>query len=103
MSRDLALTLRRHIPLHIMRATLAAMTREDGKRFEKGALLVDKDGQMALAQKKEGFFLEFEAEMRAVGQTPDPRPMHDGHSTLPPPPRPHRPVGDRIGAPPRDM
>ena len=53
------------------------MMREDEKRFEKGTLLMDKDELMALAQRKEGFLLEFEAEMRAAGQMPDPRPTYD--------------------------
>ena len=47
------------------------MMRGDEKRFEKGALLVDKDELMALAQLKEGFLLEFEAEMCAAVQTRD--------------------------------
>ena len=72
MARGQALTLRRHIHVTLVRATLAAMMREDDKRFEKGALLVDEDKLMALAQKKEGFLLEFEAEMRPAGQTFDP-------------------------------
>ena len=67
-SRGLALTLRRHIPVHIRKATLQAMMREDERRFERGVLLVDKDELMAIAQRKEGFLLEFEAEMRAAGQ-----------------------------------
>lgn len=67
-SRGLALTLRCHIPLHIKRVTLTAMMRGDEKRFTKGQLLVDKDELMALAQKKEGFLSEIEAEMRAAGQ-----------------------------------
>ena len=50
-SRGLALTLRRHIPIHIRRTTLTAMMREDERRFERGALLVDKDELMAIAQR----------------------------------------------------
>ena len=76
-SRGLALTLRRHIPMHIRRTTLNAMMREDERRFERGVLLVDKDELRAIAQRKEGFLLEFEAEMRAAGQVPDPRPVSD--------------------------
>ena len=52
-SRGLALTLRRHIPMHIRRTTLNAMMREDERRFERGVLLVDKDELMAIAQRKE--------------------------------------------------
>ena len=83
--------------MHIRRTTLTAMMREDEKRFERGALLVDKDELMAIAQCKEGFLLEFEAEMRAAGQVPDPRPVSDDvvHQTTPP--RPPRPMGDRGG------
>ena len=42
-SPGLALKFRRHIPIHISRATLSAMMREDEKRFEKGNFLVDED------------------------------------------------------------
>ena len=101
-SRGLALTLRRHIPVHIRRTTLAAMMREDEERFERGTLLVDKDELMAIAQRKEGFLLEFEAEMRAAGQVPDPRPVSDDvvHQAIPL--RPPRAMGDR-GGNPRDV
>ena len=80
------------------------MMREDEKRFERGTPFMDKDELMALAQHKEGFLLEFEAEMRAAGQVPDPRPTGDDLLHLaPPPPRPHRVVGDRLGTQPRDV
>ena len=68
----LALTLRRHNPIHITRATLNAMMREDERRFKLGELPVDKDEVTALAQAKEGFLLESEAEMHAPSQTHDP-------------------------------
>ena len=71
-SRGLALTLRRPIPIHIRQTTLNAMMREDERRFERGVLLVDKDELMAIAQRKEGFLLEFEAAMTAAGQVPHP-------------------------------
>ena len=61
--RGLALNLRRHIPIHIRRATLTAMMRDDEKRFKQGKLLMNKDQLMALAQRKEAFLLEFEAEI----------------------------------------
>ena len=67
--------------------------------------VVDEDELMALAQEgfKE-FELEFKAEMRAAGQIPDPRPEEDSDlAPLPSPPRPHRPVGDRIGPAARDI
>ena len=101
-SRGLALTLRRHIPVYIRRTTLAAMMREDEKRYERGAPLVDKDELMAIAQRKEGFLLEFGAEMRAAGQVPDPQPVSDDVVYQPIPPRPPRPMGDR-GGNPRDV
>ena len=62
-SRGLTLHLRSHIPVHIRRATLNAMAREDEKRFNEGELLTDKDELIVMAQKKETFLLEFEAEM----------------------------------------
>ena len=103
-TRGLALNQRRHIPIHIKRTTINAMMREDEKRFEKGTLSMDKEKLMALAQREEGFLLEFEAEMRAAGQVPYPRPVSDDllHPP-PPPPRPHRAVGDRLGVQPRDI
>ena len=101
-SRGLALNLRRHIPIHIRRNTLAAMLREDERRFEKGKLLIDKDELMALAQRKEAFLLEFEAEMRATGQTPDPRMVEDHQFGFPPPPRPSRPPASQPGREARD-
>ena len=65
---------------------------------------MDKDELMALAQRKEGFLLEFEAEMRAAGQVPDPRPTADDLlHPAPPPPRPHRVVGDRLATQTRDV
>ena len=89
--RGLALNLRRHIPLHIRRTTLSAMMRDDEKCFEQGKLLMNKDQLMALAQRKEAFLLEFEAEMRAAGQVPDPRPVEDHQLAPPVPLRPLRP------------
>ena len=82
---------------HIRRTTLNAMMREDERRFERGALLVDKDELMTIAQRKEGFLLEFEAKMRAAGQVPDPRPVSDDvvHQSVQP--RPPRVIGDRGG------
>ena len=49
---------------------------------------------MAIAQRKEGFLLEFEAEMRATGQVPDPRPVSDDVVHQAPQPRPARVAGD---------
>ena len=96
-SRGLALTLRRHIPMHIRRTTLNAMMREDERRFERGVLLVDKDELMAIAQRMEGFLLEFEAEIRAAGQVPDPRPVSDDVVHQAVQTRPPRAMGDRGG------
>ena len=87
-SRGLALTLRRHLPIHIRKATLSAMLREDKKRTREGNPLLNKDELIKLAQAEEGFVLEFEAEMRAAGQIePDARPIEDVpklHDTKPP-------------------
>ena len=95
-SRGLALTQRRHTPIHIEKATLAVTMREDERCFCVGELLVDKE--------KEGFILEFEAEMRAAGQTPNPRSGDNGQPIpLPEAPRPHRPVRERLGSRARDV
>ena len=56
---------------------------------------------MAIAQRKQGFLLEFEAEMRAKGQVPDPRPVSDNVVHQAVQTRPPRAVGDR-GSNPRD-
>ena len=77
------------------------MMREDERRFERGVLLVDKDELMTIAQCKEGFLLEFEAEMRGAGQVPDPRPVSDDVVHQAPQTRPARVAGDR-GSNPRD-
>ena len=97
-SRGLALNLRQHIPYHIHKATMAAITREDKKRVKKGEALVNKDELIVLAQEEESFLLEFEAEMRATGQVPEPRLVD------PDVPRPARPMAERLGnAPIRDI
>ena len=58
---------------------------------------MDKDELMAIAQRKEGFLLEFEAEMRAAGQVPDPRPVSDDVVHQAVQTRPPRAMGDRGG------
>ena len=68
--RGLAFTLRRHSPVHSKRTTLIATRRDDEKRFEKCTLLVDDGELMAITQRKEGFVLEFETEMRAADKSP---------------------------------
>ena len=98
-SRGLALTLRRHIPMRIRRTTLNAMMREDERRFERGVLLVDKDELTAIAQRKEGFLREFEAEMRAARQVLDPRPVSDDVVHQAVQTRPPRATSDHGGNP----
>ena len=96
-SRGLALNLRQHIPYHIRKATMAAMTREDKKRVKKGDVLINKDELIVLAQEEESFLLEFEVEMRAAGQVPEPRPVQDpAPRPTPEVPRP-RPMAERLG------
>ena len=102
-SRGLALHLKSHIPVHIRRATLNAMAREDEKRFNEGELLTDKDELMVMAQKKEAFLLEFEAEMRAAGLTLDPRATESSFNAPPPAPRVHRAMEDRRNHGGRDL
>ena len=63
---------------------------------------MDKDELLAIAQRKEGFLLEFEAEMRAAGQVPDPRPVSDDVVHQAVQTRPPRAMGDR-GGNPRDV
>ena len=96
-SRGLALTLRQHLPIHIRKATLLAMKAEDKKRIRRGDALINKDELMKMAQAEEGFLLEFEAEMRAAGQVPDPRPVEEGAIEPPLAARPHRQMADRLG------
>ena len=80
---------------------MAAMTREDKKRVKKGEALVDKDELIVIAQEEESFLLEFEAEMRAAGQVPEPRLVDPATPDVP---RPARPMAERLGnAPVRDI
>ena len=83
------------MPLSIQGTTATPAKR----RFERGVLLVDKDELMAIAQRKEGFLLEFEAEMRAAGQVPDPRPVSDDVVHHAVQTRPPRAGGERGGNP----
>ena len=102
-SRGLVVHLKSHIPVHIHRATLNAMAREDEKRFNEGELLTDKDELMVMAQKKEAYLLGFEAEMRAAGLTPDPRATESSFNAPPPAPRVHRAMQDRLNHGGRDL
>ena len=69
--RGMALGVRTHNPIHI---TMSAMWRVDQMCARNGDPLVIKDKLITIAQEEEDFLLEFEAEMRAVRQVPDPRP-----------------------------
>ena len=110
-STGLALTLRRHLPIHIKKSTINAMLREDKKRTRGDLPLLDKDELVELTQQEEGFLLEFEAEMRAAGQEPDARQREDGGKNvdIPKTPRarsPKRrfvPMNERLGHVNRDI
>ena len=111
-SRGLALTLRRHLPIHIRKVTINAMLREDKKRAKYQTPLLNKDELINLAQEEEGFLLEFEAEMRAAGQEPDARQseevgkVHDSSKpprTRSPDRKQHVPIQDRLGPLNRDV
>ena len=93
-TRGLALTLRRHIPVHIKRVTPNPMIQDDMKRFDLGQLMTNK--LMALAQESEAFLQNFEDEMHATGQTLDPRPMGNHYTTPLLAPRAQRPMEDRL-------
>ena len=56
------------------------------------------DKLITIAQEEEGFLLEFEAEMRAAGQVPDPRPTEVAGTPHHPEilPRPPRPMAERL-------
>lgn len=99
-SRGLALNLCKHIPIHIRRVTMSAMRREDQKRARSGYPLVNKDWLITIAQEEE-YVLEFEAEMRASGQVPGPRPTVVADVLHPPQilPKPPRPMVDRLQQP----
>ena len=73
-SRNLALNPRHHIPSYLKKKTFGAMERQDAKRTDLGLPLIDKDELIALAQKEEKKLLSFEAELRAAGAEPEPRP-----------------------------
>lgn len=102
-TRWLALNLRTHIPAHIKKSTLGAMMkREDMRRFKRGLPLVDKDELLSLAQDSKTFLLEFEAEQRAAGLTPDAR-MEDRRPAYPQPKNAQRPMEERLNQGTRDL
>ena len=63
---------------------MSAMTREDKKRTRSRDQLVDKNELIAIAREEECFQLGFEAEMRAAGHVPDPRPIEVPDASHPP-------------------
>ena len=54
------------------------MRKEDMSRTTRGEALVNKNETIAMAKEEEGHLLEFEAEMRADSQIPDPRQTDPG-------------------------
>ena len=75
------------------------MRKEDKGRTKRGETLVNMDESISVAQEEE--LLEFEAEMRAAGQVPDPRQTGQADAPTPPkaPPRLHRPMFERLQHP----
>ena len=72
-TRGLTLNICKHIPAHISGFTMSAMHKEDKNRTRRGETLVNKDELIAMALEEEGLLLDFEAEMRAASQVPNPR------------------------------
>ena len=60
-SRNMALNLRKHIPIHIRRRAFSKTERQDLKRTRARDALVNKDELIASAQETEAHLLQFEA------------------------------------------
>ena len=82
-SRNLALNLRQHIPSYLKKKNFAAMERQDNVRTNLGLPLTNKDELIKVAQKEELKVLSFEAELRAGGAGPEPRPEEPKPAQVP--------------------
>ena len=76
-TRELAILLHRHLPIHIRAGTIAAMHLEDERRTKTGEALINLGELLQLARSKEDHLLRFEKEIREVGQWPDDRPTEE--------------------------
>ena len=68
-SKNLALTLWKHIPTYLKKGVFAEMTRLDKKRERDAEPLVDKDDLITIAREEERRLLHFEAKMRGAGRS----------------------------------
>ena len=84
-TREFAILLQRHLPVHIRAGTIAAMHLEDERRTKTGEALVKLGELLLLARSKEDHLLRFEKEIREVGQWPDDRPTEETAISASPP------------------
>ena len=105
--RDLALVLRKHIPVFFCKKTFAKMETQDDKRRIRGEDPSTRQKMIAIAREVEMNIIEHEAEMRKCGEMPPPRSTDPCSNEAPTPDnavaelggdvRPKRPMADRLG------
>ena len=71
--RDLALVLRKHIPVFLRKKTFAKMETQDDKRRIRGEDPSTRQEMIAIARKVKMNIIAHEAEMRKCGEIPPPR------------------------------
>ena len=105
--RDLALVLRRHIPVFLRKKTFAKMETQDDKRRIEGEDPSTRQEMTAIAREVEMNIIAHEAEMRKCGEIPPPRSTdpysYEGHAHVNAAvevgvdARPKRAMADRLG------
>ena len=71
--RDLALVLRKHIPIFLRKKTFAKMETQDDKRRIRGEEPSTRQEMIAIAREVEMNIIAHEAKMRKCGEVPPPR------------------------------
>ena len=104
--RDLALVLRKHIPIFLRKMTFAKMETQDDKRRIRGKEPSTREEMIAIAREVEMNIIAHEAEMRKCGEIPPPRSTdpcsYDAHAhvnvavEVGVDARPKRPMADRL-------
>ena len=105
--RDLALVLRKHIPIFLRKKTFAKMETQDDKRRIRGEEPSIRQEMIAIAREVEMNIIAHEVEMRKCGEIPPPRSTdpcsYNAHAhanvavEVGVDARPKRPMADRLG------